>query len=138
MTNTHANIFGLTKKGEYKYIWVEKKGQIPIQIYSGWQKSAVSNRNMNIRTGICKYKYKYLSNTAGYAINHNRHIIRVHVLFIEYCLYSSIEFLLSLMDSINGVAPLVTNPPYANFICCNGKRKMQFKNSFWLNCTSGM
>ena len=42
-TNTNTNIFGLIKKGEYKYkyIWGDKQGPIRIQIFA--------NLNTNIR-----------------------------------------------------------------------------------------
>ena len=56
-TNTKTNIFGLIKNG-----------RIQIQIYLGWQKRANTNTNMNIRTGICKYEYKYFSQTGKHSV----------------------------------------------------------------------
>ena len=58
-TNMNTNIFGLIKKGEYKYkfIWGDKK-------------MANTNTNMNIQTDIheyeYEYEYKYLSHTDNY------------------------------------------------------------------------
>ena len=59
-------------KYKYKYIWVDKKmwiqiqtyfvcikGRIQIQRYTGGQKTANINTNMNVWPGICEYKYKY-------------------------------------------------------------------------------
>ena len=49
MRNTNTNIFGLTKKGEYKYKYMllEKKGQIQIKIYLVWKKKG-------------EYEYEYI------------------------------------------------------------------------------
>ena len=67
-TNTKTNIFGLIKKGEYKYeyIRVDKKGEYKYEYNPGDKKRANTNTNMNIQTDICEYEYKYeyLSHTA--------------------------------------------------------------------------
>ena len=57
---TNTNIFELTKKGKYKYEYIQfKKGGK--QIYSGWKGQI--GENTNIQTGIYEYEYEYLSHS---------------------------------------------------------------------------
>ena len=44
---------------EYEYIWIQFFRQIQVRIYSGYQRWANMNTNMNIWTVICEYKYEY-------------------------------------------------------------------------------
>ena len=55
-TNTNTNIFGLIRKGEYKYEYIR-----------GDKKRANTKTNMNIQTDILEYEYEYeyLSHTGS-------------------------------------------------------------------------
>ena len=64
--------FFLTNKSKLQIICVDQKGWIWQKIHFGWQEMPIANMNMNIETGICKYKYENLlqngSNKTGYII----------------------------------------------------------------------
>ena len=54
-TNTNRKIFGLTKKGQYEYIFgLTKRVNTKTNIF-GLKKKVLKNMNLNIWTGIRKY-----------------------------------------------------------------------------------
>ena len=66
--NTSTNIFSLNKKGENKYIRVDKKGQLQIQIF----RLEFANKNTN--TNIC-HTQLYAFRTSKHVVLHPLHDI---------------------------------------------------------------